>query len=193
MTAPVIASAAKQSPHRSTTEGVASSPLNRLGAPRNDTAGTAGFSPASLLTRAELLDHARHPRNRGELPDADIVQTEDNPLCGDVVTIYAKIDPTSDKLQATSFVGSGCIISQAAASMLSEHVVGKVLADIERMKRADIEALLGATVSPSRVKCAMLPLVALKKGLLSLRGAAAPKQSPEIAGQHDEITSLRSQ
>lgn len=135
----------------------------------------AGFAPASLLTRAELLDHARHPRNRGELHDADVVQTEDNPLCGDVVTVYVKLktesrkqqatDSTSYKLQATSFTGSGCIISQAAASVLSEEVVGKSVTDIQRMQRADMEALLGGSLSPSRVKCAMLPLLALKRGL----------------------------
>lgn len=127
---------------------------------------TSAFSPASALTRAELLDHAKHPRNKREMPDAHIVQEEANPLCGDVVTMYAKIDPTSYKLQATSYVGSGCIISQAAASMLSEVVTGKSVTEIEAMERKDVEALLGATLSPSRVKCAMLPLIALKKGLI---------------------------
>lgn len=185
---------------------------------RQQAAGTAGFATASVLTRAELLDHARHPRNRGELPNADIVQKEANPLCGDVVTMYARItrhpesfdchpepfdfaqgklrEGSQDKLREGSrtkrgdpsspepalersegapqddtvvgrvgFTGSGCIIALAAASMLSEHVVGKTLDEIKRMERADVEALLGAAVSPSRVKCAMLPLIALQHGL----------------------------
>ncbi len=126
---------------------------------------TSGFSPAGVLVRAELLDHAKHPRNRGPLPDAGVVQEEINPLCGDVVTIYATIDPTSYQLPATSFTGSGCIISQAAASMLTEYVLGKSVDEVLRMERADMEALIGGTLSPSRVKCAMLPLVALKKGI----------------------------
>jgi len=126
---------------------------------------TSAFSPSSALARAELLDHARRPRNRGELSSADIVQEEANPLCGDVVTVYAKLDPARCTLHAARFTGSGCIISQAAASMLSEAVVGKSIGEIRAMERADMENLLGATLSPSRVKCAMLPLIALKRGL----------------------------
>lgn len=134
---------------------------------------TAGFSPASVLTRAELLDHAKHPRNRGELPDADIVQEESNPLCGDVVTVYIRLEragrsSTRCTLQATSFLGSGCLISQAASSMLTEHVVGKTADEIFRMGREDMEQLFGGAVSPARVKCAMLPLIALKNGLARL-------------------------
>lgn len=141
----------------------------------------AGFSSTTLLTRTELLDHAKHPRNRGVLPDADIVQEEANPLCGDMVTVYAKVekaesDLRSYKLQAISFVGHGCIISQAAASMLTEHVVGKSIQDIVRMERADMEHLLGSSLSPSRVKCAMLPLIALKRGLSARQQAVGSRQ-----------------
>ena len=134
-----------------------------------------------MLARAELLDHAKHPRNRGELSGAHVVQEEVNPLCGDVVTIYAKvekgeIDLRSYKLQATSFVGHGCLISQAAASMLTEDVVGKPIEDVLRMERADMERLLGSPLSPSRVKCAMLPLIALMNGLKSFLSLRAQPQ-----------------
>jgi len=124
------------------------------------------FQPASLLTREELLDHVKHPRNRGELPGADVVREEANPLCGDVVTIYAALRE-SNLVSRCSFLGSGCIISQAAASILTEYAGGKTFSDIQRMGREDMEALLGGKVSPSRVKCAMLPLVALKRGMES--------------------------
>lgn len=152
------------------------------------TESLSAFSPASALARAELLDHAKHPRNKREMPDADIVQEEANPLCGDVVTMYATFrhpersegspslssrDPASPAapqddtvIDHVGFTGSGCIISQAAASMLSEVVTGKSVTEIEAMERKDVEALLGATLSPSRVKCAMLPLIALKNGLI---------------------------
>lgn len=122
-----------------------------------------GFAPASLLTRAEMLDHVRHPRNRGVLVDATVRADEVNPLCGDEVTIFALLDGSC--VQRMTFAGAGCIISQAAASMLSEAVVGKSVADIQRMERAEMEMLLGGRLSPSRVKCAMLPLLALKNGL----------------------------
>lgn len=160
-----------------------------------------GFSPASVLTRTELLDHAKHPRNRGELPDADIVQEESNPLCGDVVTIYATFrhpehsegsrplkdqgpsspEPALERneeapqadtvIDRVGFTGSGCIISQAAGSLLTEHVQGTSMADVQRMERTDIEALIGGILSPSRVKCAMLPLVALQNGIRKHSGA----------------------
>lgn len=149
---------------------------------------TAGFSPASFLTRAELLDHARKPRNRGELSDADVTQEEVNPLCGDVVTMYANIsrypersegsqslskrDPSSPLapqddmvVDRVGFTGTGCIISQAAASMLTEYAKGKSIREIQRMERTHVEGLIGASVSPSRVKCAMLPLITLQKAL----------------------------
>lgn len=124
---------------------------------------TAGFSPASFLSRAELLDHAKHPRNRGELPDATIVHEETNPLCGDVTKVF--VNMRGPLIAQMSFMGTGCLISQAAASMLTEHVVGKSVEEVLHMERADVERLLGTTLSPSRVKCAMLALVALKKAL----------------------------
>ena len=160
-------------------------------APQNLGASTAGFSPTSVLTREELLDHVRHPRNRGALPGADMVHEEVNPLCGDVVTIYAKLGMRDEgrKMKSTndggrshhsslithlSFTGGGCIISQAAASMLTEHVAGKTAEEVRNMERDDIEAMLGGRVSPSRVKCAMLPLVALKNGITSLHISHPP-------------------
>lgn len=126
---------------------------------------TVGFVPASVLTREELLDHAKHPRNRGALPNAGIVQEETNPLCGDVVTMHAVPDAQRSKLAAVSFTGSGCIISQAAASLLTEHAAGKSFDQIHRLGRSDMEALIQGVVSPSRVKCMMLALIALQKGL----------------------------
>lgn len=139
---------------------------------------TAGFAPASILTRAELLDHAKHPRNRGALLDAEVIQEEVNPLCGDVVTMYAKLDSARGTLHAARHTGSGCLISQAAASMLSEVVLGKSVAAIAAMERTDMEALIGGVVSPSRVKCVMLPLVALQNGLKSFSSGRAARANP---------------
>ncbi len=130
------------------------------------------FVPASVFAREDLLDHAKHPRNRGELPDADAVRNEVNPLCGDDVTVYVKYEGqgTRDKGRGTivermTFTGHGCIISQAAASKVSEDVAGKTVEGIRHLDRAGVEELLGGTLSPSRVKCALLPLVALQRAL----------------------------
>ena len=124
---------------------------------------TAGFAPVSVLTRSELLDHAKHPRNYQKLADADASQTEVNPLCGDEVTVYLRT--SGEAVIQITFTGKGCLISQAAASLLSEFTVGKSAADILRMELSDMEALIGGAVSPSRAKCAMLALVAIKNGI----------------------------
>src|SRR5262245_54142432 len=69
-----------------------------------------------------LLDHFNNPRNRAKTEGADVVMPGGNPGCGDVVTIYLKTD--GEQVDKVSFVGSGCTISQAAASMLMEMVNG---------------------------------------------------------------------
>jgi len=85
------------------------------------------------------------------------------------VTMYVKLSTgekgSEPRIRAVKHWGHGCMISQASASILSEHVVGKSLFDLNAMERADVEELLGGTLSPSRVKCAMLPLIALRHGL----------------------------
>ncbi|MBO0727139.1 MAG: iron-sulfur cluster assembly scaffold protein [Blastocatellia bacterium] len=114
-----------------------------------------------------LLDHFRNPRNYGGLPSPDVVYEEYNPLCGDRIRIELKI--SDNRIAATRFVGDGCAISIAAASMLTELVVG---ADIDRgevipgVETQDLASLLLSSlksdIRPSRMKCAMLPLEALR-------------------------------
>lgn len=75
------------------------------------------------LYQEVILDHNKSPRNFRELADADTHAHGDNPLCGDVVTVYLKLD--GDALEDVTFQGSGCAISQASASMMTEVVRGK--------------------------------------------------------------------
>ena len=103
--------------------------------------------------REILLDHFEHPRNRRELEDADIHEHIDNPLCGDVVTVYAKVQDGS--FEEVSFTGRGCSISQASASMLTEQLTGKSREEAEEKIEAFLEMMrteeeeLGAS-PPSR-------------------------------------------
>src|SRR5918995_1744446 len=83
--------------------------------------------------REILLDHFEHPRNRRELEDADIHEHIDNPLCGDVVTVYAKVHDGT--FEDVSFTGRGCSISQASASMLTEQLTGKSRDEVEQKYR----------------------------------------------------------
>lgn len=118
---------------------------------------------ASAYARALLLEHARARTYRRELPDATAVHEEENLLCGDSVKIFVRVADGGMVITDMAYTGTGCIISQAAASLVCEHAVGKTCPEVTRMGRADIEALLGSTLTPSRVKCATLPLVALQR------------------------------
>lgn len=114
-----------------------------------------------------ILDHWKHPRNKGKI-EADIVSSDSNPLCGDEVTIYIKIE--GDRIKDISFEGKGCVISQAAASMLTEFIKGKTLQDVVKLEKDEIEKMLHISLGPTRIKCALLPLKALKLGVYSYIG-----------------------
>ena len=119
------------------------------------------------LYRDNILDHHHNPRNYGSLENSDIHLRELNPLCGDEIEIYVKLD--SGKVKEMTFTGKGCAISQASASMLTEKVAGKKLSEIMKLSSNDIVSMLGATLTPSRIKCATLSLEVLHKAVLSLK------------------------
>lgn len=108
-----------------------------------------------------ILDHYKHPRNFGELSDADLHAHEANPLCGDIVDIRIKFK--GGKIADIKFTGEGCAISTAATSLLTEYLKSKTKEDLENITPDTIFELLGAPVAPGRLDCALLPLHALKK------------------------------
>jgi nitrogen fixation NifU-like protein len=110
-----------------------------------------------------ILDHYRNPRNFGKIPDAQIKNREYNPLCGDDYEFHLKLQ--DGIVVDAKFSGDGCAISKASASLLSEHIKEKSLEEIKKMKLADIVKLLGIEVSAARIKCALLPLIAIQKGI----------------------------
>src|SRR5688500_1958563 len=114
-----------------------------------------------------LLEHFRHPRNRGALPDADIVDEGVNPLCGDRLRIEVKLE--AGRVQMARFRGDACAIGTAAASLLTEKLRGLSLAEAEELRAADLVAALDADIAPSRLRCAALPLNALHSGIKAYR------------------------
>jgi nitrogen fixation NifU-like protein len=123
----------------------------------------------SNLYREELLDHYHDPRNFGVLEDANIDVKLDNPTCGDTIHLTAKLDE-DQKISKVMFEGHGCVVSMASASLLTEEVIGKSSEEIQDMELGDIEEMLGGLrLSMGRVKCALLSLNALKKGLKNAR------------------------
>ncbi len=112
-----------------------------------------------------ILDYYKHPRNKEEIPNATTKAKELNPLCGDKVEVFLKLN-TQGIIEKATFLGEGCAISQAATSMLTDHLLGKSLEEVEKMENQEIYDMLGVEISPGRVKCAILGLVAAKKAAL---------------------------
>ncbi len=113
------------------------------------------------LYRDYILDHYKSPRNHGDLEGATHRYHDTNPLCGDEITMMLLVDG-SDRVSDVRFTGRGCAISQASASILTEEVKGKTLDELRAIDRDHVLANLGITISPARVKCALLSLKALK-------------------------------
>ncbi len=117
--------------------------------------------------RENILDHYRHPHNTGTLADATHSHEENNPLCGDVIRIDLHVNE-SDVIDQVAFSGKGCAISQASASMLTDMIKGKTLAEARQINKDDILEALGIEIGPVRMKCALLSLKVLKAGAYGL-------------------------
>ena len=111
--------------------------------------------------REEILEHWRNPQNFGEMKKPDVVVEQVNPLCGDEVKFFFKIK--KGRIEKVSFTGSGCAISMASASMLSEAIKNREVRDLAKVTGQDVLGLVGGEVTPARLKCAFLPLEAIKR------------------------------
>ena len=110
-----------------------------------------------------LLDHFRHPRNYGDLVNPDISHESFNPLCGDRVRIEVRLLDTI--VQETRFKGDACAICTAAASLLTELIVGMDIAAVSAISNDRLISSLESDIKPIRLQCALLPLEALREGL----------------------------
>jgi nitrogen fixation NifU-like protein len=117
----------------------------------------------SDLYREHILDHYGHPRNEGTLEDADISYERDNPICGDVVRLDIKLQ--DGKVRQARFTGQGCVISMASASMFTEEIQGKTIAELKAMDDDYMFKMLGVDLGQSRANCGVLPLRVLQEGL----------------------------
>lgn len=140
------------------------------------------LSSLDNLYRQMILEHANQPHHHGKLPTADKQIELRNPTCGDVLELAVKLDD-SGKIADVAFSGTGCTISQASASMMTDEVIGKTPAQVAEMVEAfsemitaktdkDYEKLLGDAVVlegvaqfPARIKCATLAWKAIYQAL----------------------------
>jgi nitrogen fixation protein NifU and related proteins len=129
---------------------------------------------SSDIYRELILDYYRNPRNFGKLDPHDIDVRDSNPLCGDEVEIQIKVSP-DNKIEDIKFLGKGCAISQASASMLTELAKGKPRDWVKELSKQDMLKMLGTSdLGPARIKCALLSMKVLKSGVYEYRGASIP-------------------
>jgi nitrogen fixation NifU-like protein len=115
------------------------------------------------LYREVILEHYRQPRHKGHLAEPTVSVEVDNPLCGDRLAIDLALQ--DGVITDVAFTGRGCAISQASASILSDELVGKPVAEAAELTWHDMMDLLGVEVGPARLKCALLALRGLKMAL----------------------------
>ena len=138
-----------------------------------------------------ILDHYKNPRNKRELPGAELSCTRNNPLCGDEITVFAHVE--DGKVIEVSFQGAGCSISQSSASMMTEAAAGSTVedalelaADFRGMMAGEVEpdedrfgdlvALKGVVKYPIRIKCALLAWDVLQEALSGAGEASGSEQ-----------------
>jgi|TARA_B100001964_G_scaffold163712_1_gene179711 nitrogen fixation NifU-like protein len=115
-----------------------------------------------------ILDLYKNPLNFGVLDNADFKERCFNPSCGDEVEIQVKLN--NDKVENVKFIGKGCAISVASASLLTEHIKGKSINELKNLTKEDMIKLIGIEVGPARVKCVTCSLVSLRDGIRLLEG-----------------------
>ncbi len=119
------------------------------------------------LYREEILDHYKHPHHFGHLDDPDLSFHDSNPFCGDEITLELKVE--DGHVVDAAFTGHGCAISRASASMMTDEIIGKSVDELRGWQKEQVLDLLGIEVGPVRVKCALLPLKALKGAVWGLQ------------------------
>lgn len=142
------------------------------------------FDDINDLYQQVILDHCKQPRNFHEMPAATCSAQGHNPLCGDQLKLFLALD--GNKIKDISFTGSGCCISKASASLLTEFAKSKTKADVEKMFGAvhemvttgkvlgdvgKLAVFAGVHKYPARVKCAILSWHAV---MAALKGDAKP-------------------
>ncbi len=112
----------------------------------------------------QLLDHFEHPRNAGDLPEADARVDLQNPACGDVLQLALKF--AAGRISAARFRAKGCVPAMACASLLTEMVMGRTVAEAKLLRAEDLVQAIGG-VPPASGHAAQLAIDALKKALAS--------------------------
>ena len=115
------------------------------------------------IYKENIIDYYKNPKNKQELKEPSITQKGSNPLCGDKIVLYLKLD--GELIVKASFLGTGCAISLASVSMLTEKLQGMSVTEAKKLSKEDIYEMLGIPISHTRTKCALLSLKTLQKAI----------------------------
>lgn len=118
---------------------------------------------SDAMYREIILEEYKHPRNKGRLATPTHEGRAKNPLCGDEITLT--FDLSDGVIRDVRFEGVGCAISQAAASLFTEHIKGRPVAEVAAMDEQTILDLLSIQLNPMRMKCAVLVMKTAAKAL----------------------------
>lgn len=119
------------------------------------------------LYQEELMEHFKYPHNKKKLANPSFTAGRDNPSCGDKIIIDGLVE--GDTIIDLGFSGSGCVISQATASMLTQLCKNKTIDAVLTLTKDDIIKLVGIQLGPTRLKCALLSLQVLHEGIESYK------------------------
>ncbi len=115
------------------------------------------------LYREIILEHWTNPQNYGVIKNADFDVLDNNPLCGDEIRITGNVE--DGRLIKIAFTGEGCAISKASASLFTEKIKGLKIAEIKKITTDDVLEEIGLTLTPARMKCALLVYNTVKQAL----------------------------
>jgi nitrogen fixation NifU-like protein len=117
-----------------------------------------------------IRERWRRPRHRGDVPGANAVAEDVNPLCGDRVRMMLTVAPDG-RIEKAGFVGDSCAICTASADVVSDLVVGRARADAAALDVADVLNVLQSEIRPTRIRCVTLPVSVLGQALNGTRRA----------------------
>lgn len=119
------------------------------------------------MVHDELLEHFKYPCNKKSIKNPDFSADSENPSCGDKISIQGTI--SDNRIIDIGFGGSGCVISQATSSMLTDLCKNKTVEEVLNLNKDDILSLIKIDLGPNRLKCALLCLQVLHESLINFK------------------------
>lgn len=137
-----------------------------------------------------VIEHFKNPHNVGEIPDADVKVTEGSPACGDMITLYLKIDPETQKIVDVKFKSYGCASNIATASIITDLVKGKTVEEAKNITWKDAAEALGG-LPPVKVHCSVLAADALHSAVelyLEKNGLVMEKEPTTVDKVYERLS-----